>query len=82
MRNRAANNGVMKEKINVQQRKNITTHLSSQAKTVMQAALSHDIELYNYARNTLWDKQAMFRISKEKRKRKSKKSKPLNRINI
>ena len=57
LRKRAIRNGVMKEKLNVQPRKNTTTPISSQAKTVMHAILSHDIELYNYARDTLWNKQ-------------------------
>ena len=55
-----ARNGAMKQTINVQKRNNTNTYLSSQAEIILQASLSHDIELYNYARNTIWDRQSIF----------------------
>lgn len=52
-----ARKGAMKEKINVQKRKDVNHNLSEEAARVLKLSLSHDIKLYQYAKDVLWKEQ-------------------------
>ena len=52
-----ARHGAMKEKINVQKINSKKPKLSYQAASVLHRSLSHDIKLYNFAKDVLWKEQ-------------------------
>ena len=59
-----AQNGAMKEHVNVQRRKSSEPALSNEACAVLRRSLSHDIQLYQFAKEVIWKEQSFLFIDK------------------
>ena len=59
-----AQNGAMKEHVNVQRRTSSGPSLSNEASVVLRKSLSHDIQLYQFAKDVIWKKQSFLFIDK------------------
>ena len=59
-----AQNGAMKLHINVQRRKSNEPVLSNEASVVLRKNLSHDIQLYQFAKDVIWKEQSFLFMDK------------------
>ena len=57
-----AQNGAMKEHVNVQRRKSSEPDLSNEASVILRRSLSHDIHLHHFAKDVIWKKQSFLFI--------------------